>query len=63
VVLKQNFTTAINKSITYYYTQTRPTEEVAAEHNNNYVNTEGITGQVKRFNSGVKVFLERINKK
>lgn len=35
---------------TYYYTQTRPTEEVAAEHNTIYVNTEGLTGQVNRFN-------------
>ncbi len=48
---------------TYYYTKTRPDKEVAGEHNTIYVNTEGVTGQVKRFNSGVKAFLERINKR
>ncbi len=52
------------KSIaTYYYTKTRPLNEIAENHNTIYVNTEGITGQVKRFNSGVKSILERINKK
>lgn len=52
------------KSIaTYYYTQERPLDEIAADHNTIYINTEGITGQVKRFSSGVKSFLERINKK
>jgi Rps23 Pro-64 3,4-dihydroxylase Tpa1-like proline 4-hydroxylase len=52
------------KSIaTYYYTTTRPENEIAEEHNTLYVNTEGLSGQVKRFNSGVKALLERINKK
>lgn len=52
------------KSIaTYYYTQTRPSDEIANDHNTVYVNTEGASGQIKRFNSGVKAFLERINKK
>ena len=52
------------KSIaTYYYTKTRPSDEIAKDHNTIYVNTEGVTGQMKRFNSGVKSFLERINKK
>ena len=50
------------KSIaTYYYTKERPSNEIATEHNTIYVNTEGTTGQLKRFNSGVKAFLERIN--
>jgi Rps23 Pro-64 3,4-dihydroxylase Tpa1-like proline 4-hydroxylase len=50
------------KSIaTYYYTVDRPAGETASEHNTIYVNTEGTTGQLKRFNSGVKAFLERIN--
>ncbi|MBS1595903.1 MAG: 2OG-Fe(II) oxygenase [Bacteroidetes bacterium] len=50
------------KSIaTYYYTADRPADQIAAEHNTIYVNTEGATGQLKRFNSGVKAFLERIN--
>ena len=52
------------KSIaTYYYTQSRPENEIAEEHNTIYINTEGISGQVKRFNSGVKALLERINKR
>jgi Rps23 Pro-64 3,4-dihydroxylase Tpa1-like proline 4-hydroxylase len=52
------------KSIaTYYYTKTRPANEIADNHNTIYVNTEGAKGQMKRFNSGVKSFLERINKK
>jgi Rps23 Pro-64 3,4-dihydroxylase Tpa1-like proline 4-hydroxylase len=52
------------KSIaTYYYTKTRPAHEITTDHNTIYVNTEGVTGQVKRFSSGVKAFLERINKK
>lgn len=48
---------------TYYYTKTRPESEIAGDHNTVYVNTEGVSGQLKRFNSGVKAFLERINKK
>lgn len=52
------------KSIaTYYYTPTRPEHEVAGDHNTVYVNTEGAGGQFKRFSSGVKAFLERINRK
>jgi Rps23 Pro-64 3,4-dihydroxylase Tpa1-like proline 4-hydroxylase len=52
------------KSIaTYYYTKNRPAHEIAEGHNTIYVNTEGTKGQVKRFTSGVKAFLERINKR
>lgn len=52
------------KSIaTYYYTKTRPVDEITKSHNTVYVNTEGISGNIKRFSSGVKAFLERINKK
>ncbi|MGD1842817.1 MAG: 2OG-Fe(II) oxygenase [Thermonemataceae bacterium] len=48
---------------TYYYTKDRPQNEIASEHNTIYVNTEGVSGNVKRFNAGVKAFLERINQK
>lgn len=52
------------KSIaTYYYTKNRPSEELSGEHNTIYVNTEGVNGKIKRFNSGIKAFLERINLK
>lgn len=51
------------KSIaTYYYTQTRPSHEIAEDHNTIYVNTEGVDGYVKKLSSGVKALLERINK-
>lgn len=48
---------------TYYYTKTRPLNEIAGEHNTIYVNTDGVTGQMKRLTSAVKAFLERINTK
>lgn len=52
------------KSIaTYYYTKTRPAEEITQDHNTVYVNTEGISGYIKKINSGFKAFLERISKK
>ena len=52
------------KSIaTYYYTKSRPENEIANEHNTIYINTEGFNGKVKRFNTGVKALLERINKR
>lgn len=48
---------------TYYYTKNRKESEIASNHNTIYVNTEGLLGQVKRFNSGVKAFFERIKGK
>lgn len=47
----------------YYYTETRPEEEISGDHNTIYVNTEGMKGQVKNFQSGVKAFLERVGLK
>jgi Rps23 Pro-64 3,4-dihydroxylase Tpa1-like proline 4-hydroxylase len=47
---------------TYYYTKTRPVSEISDDHNTIYINTEGGGGQVKRFKSGIKAFLERVNK-
>lgn len=48
---------------TYYYTEKRPEYEISSEHSTIYVNTEGLKGNFKRFNSGIKAILERINKK
>ena len=48
---------------TYYYSKNRPASEVANDHNTIYVNTEGTKGSIKRFTSGVKAALERINKR
>ncbi len=47
----------------YYYTDTRPAHEIAGEHNTVYVNTEGLGGNLKNIKSGMKAFLERVNKK
>lgn len=48
---------------TYYYTKSRPDSEISDEHNTIYVNTEGTKGSIKRFKSGVKAALQRINKR
>ena len=45
---------------TYYYTKTRPEHEIALDHNTVHMNTEGAAGQIKRLQSGVKAFFERI---
>ena len=47
----------------YYYTNTRPENEIADEHNTIYINTEGLKGKVKNLTSGVKAFFERVNSK
>ncbi len=47
---------------TYYYTKTRPANEIFDSHNTKYINTEGSVGQVRRFMAGVKAFVERIKK-
>jgi hypothetical protein len=48
---------------TYYYTETRNDVDEAKEHNTIYANTQGVSGQVKRFGSGVKAAIERLRKK
>lgn len=48
---------------TYYYTKTRQSREIAPEHNTIYVNTHGLKGQIKRFSSGIKAFVERVGQK
>jgi Rps23 Pro-64 3,4-dihydroxylase Tpa1-like proline 4-hydroxylase len=44
----------------YYYTTERPEEELSSEHNTVYVNTEGLQGNVKNLQSGLKAFIERL---
>lgn len=49
------------KSIaTYYYTKDRPKKEVSGEHNTVYVNTSGISGQMKRLKAAFKAARERL---
>jgi hypothetical protein len=48
---------------TYYYTKTRPENELAKEHTTVSVNTEGVKGEVKRFRSGIRAFFERMLQK
>jgi len=48
---------------TYYYSKTRPNEEISKEHNTIYVNTQGVNGKLKRLNTGIKALIERITKK
>ena len=51
------------KSIaTSCYTPGRPAGEAVSKHNTLYVNTEGAGGQVKRLQSGIKAFIERIGR-
>ncbi|QNH61466.1 2OG-Fe(II) oxygenase [Hymenobacter sediminicola] len=45
---------------TYYYTTTRPAEEIAGEHNTVYVNTEGAGGMIKNLKSAFRAVLERV---
>jgi Rps23 Pro-64 3,4-dihydroxylase Tpa1-like proline 4-hydroxylase len=52
------------KSIaTYYYSKSRPAHEITGEHNTIYVNTEGVSGLLKRFSSGLKALTERLRNK
>ena len=47
----------------YYYTKTRKDVVNIQEHNTIYVNTQGVSGHVKRFGSGIKAAFERFKKK
>ena len=52
------------KSIaTYYYTQTRPANELSNAHNTLYVNTEGTPGQLRKLSNGVKAAFERLSRR
>jgi Rps23 Pro-64 3,4-dihydroxylase Tpa1-like proline 4-hydroxylase len=44
----------------YYYTNTRPTNEIVHAHNTIYVNTQGVKGKMKNFVSGIKALFERL---
>lgn len=43
----------------YYYTNTRPTDEITQEHNTIYINTQGVQGKAKNLFSGIKAVIER----
>lgn len=45
---------------TYYYSKTRPKDEIAPNHNTIYLNTEGLYGKIKKLGSGFKAMIERI---
>ena len=45
---------------TYYYTKTRPENEVTEVHNTIYKNVNGFNGRVDRFKNGLKALFERI---
>lgn len=47
----------------YYYTEERPENEVANDHNTIYVNTEGTGGLLKNLKSGLKALVERVTPK
>ena len=47
---------------TYYYSATRPANEIVGEHNTKYVNTEGSKGAVKNIRSAFKALIERVTK-
>ena len=44
----------------YFYTPNRPKQEVAADHNTIFVNTEGLAGKIKTLFSGLKALKERL---
>lgn len=44
----------------YYYTKSRPPAELAEDHNSVFVNTEGVAGQLKRLQSGLRALFERL---
>lgn len=46
----------------YYYSQSRPGNEIASEHNTIYINTEGIKGKTKNIFSGLKALAERLSR-
>jgi len=48
---------------TYYYTKSRPTSEIADDHNTLYVNTGGINGNIKRLKNSMRVMIERLRNK
>ena len=47
----------------YYYTKERDDIVAATDHNTIYVNTEGVSGKVKNFASGMKALKERLFRK
>lgn len=46
----------------YFYSPTRPAQEVAVNHNSIFINTSGVSGKIKAFLSGLKALKERIVK-
>ena len=46
----------------YYFTKERPADELANDHETIYVNTTGVSGEVKIIKSGFRALLERLFK-
>lgn len=59
--LKTPFGVSRKSIATYYYTPTRPANEISNAHNTLYVNTEGASGQLRKLSNAVIAAFERLS--